>query len=344
MTLRKKNLMKKSSLKVTLAAVLSASMVFGLSACDTFVPSPETESSSEKAAPSISEAQEKKVEASILKAISTADSEQDPAKLAERVEGPELAVRTSQLTIVKATGKADDKMTIPEEIRQTVLPTNTGWPRSVYTITSTTDKMQSERLLVLNQASARSNYKLWGLVRLFSGVSLPKFPVPSIGTKMGTVKDTNLVATPEEALTMYADVLANGDSSKSASKFTTDEFRSDLAELTTAVQQGVEANQGSQSQTFTPDIKNAKVMRTADGGDLVVAQIDSVWERSAGEGRESQPASDAEKALYGQTTYTSKMRVTYVNVVALYVPAASSKGKIQAVGAERQPVKVEAVS
>lgn len=327
------------------AAVLGVAMLFSLSACDTMVPTPEQNSASKTSAPSISEAQEKKIESKILDVLGQADSTKDPSKLGERMEGPELAIRTSQLAVEKGTGKEDAKMEIPKQIRQTVLPVETGWPRFVFTITSTTQDQQSERLLVMNQSSARSNYKLWGLVRLFSGVSLPKFPIPSIGAKQGTIKDTNLAATPQEALTMYADVLQNGDASKSASKFANDQFRSDLKDLTDSVQQGVAANSGSQKQTFTPDVKNAKVMRTADGGDLVVAQIDSVWERSAGEGRQSQPASDAEKTLFGanNTNFTSTMRVTYMNVVAIYIPSASSKAKITAVGAERQPTKVEAI-
>ncbi|MCI1935136.1 MAG: hypothetical protein LKJ44_06815 [Bifidobacteriaceae bacterium] len=326
------------------ALALSAALVVGLSGCDTFVPQPETDStSSEQATPSVTEAQEKKIESNILSVIEAADKAEDTKKLSERVEGPALQVRTSQLKIVKETGTKDAKMTIPKDIRQTVLPVTTGWPRFIYTITSTTEDQQSERLLVLNQSSARSNYKLWGLVRLFSGVSLPKFPIPSIGAKTGTLKDTGLVATPEKALTMYADLLQKADKSEYADTFTSDQLRTELADLTDSVQKGVEANKGSQSQTFTANTDTAKVMRTADGGDLVVAQIDSVWDRSAGEGRESQPASDAEKALYGKDDYTSKMRVTYVNVVALYIPPASSTAKIEAVGAERQPVKVEAV-
>ncbi|MCI1984721.1 MAG: hypothetical protein LKJ47_08175 [Bifidobacteriaceae bacterium] len=334
--------MKTTVMTRAAAAVLGASMIFGLSACDTPVPTPDQKSSTQTS-PNITQAQEKKIESEILSTLTAADAAKSAKGLSSRVEGPELAIRTSQLQVVKSTGKADSKMEIPKNIRQTVLPIATGWPRSVYTITTTTADQQSERLLVLNQSSARSNYKLWGLVRLFSGISLPKFPIPSIGTKIGTVKDSGLAATPEKALTMYADVLQNGTKSASASKFTSDQFRTTLADLTASVEKGVTANKGSQTQTFTPDIDNAKIMRTADGGDLVVAQINSVWERSAGEGRESQPASDAEKVLYGKKTYTSKMKVTYVNVVALYIPSASSKAKIQAVGAERQPVKVEAV-
>lgn len=336
------NSLKKISVRLGSLAV-AGTLVVGLSGCEGFVPSPAQPDASQQHAPALTEAQEKKIESSILETITAADEAKDSAQLSSRVEGPALQVRSSQLTIAKATNSVDDKMTIPKEIRQTVLPVTTGWPRFVYTITATTEKQQSERLLVLNQESARSNYKLWGLVRLFSGVSLPKFAIPTIGSQIGNLDDSGLAATPEQAITMYADLLQNGSDSESADKFESDQFRTELDELTATVQEGVAANAGSQKQTFTANIDNAKVMQTADGGDLVVVQIDSVWERSAGEGRESQPASDAEKALYGKDEYTATMKVSYVNVIALYIPSAESGGKIQAVGAERQPVKVEAI-
>ena len=37
------------------------------------------------------------------------------------------------------------------------------------------------------------------------------------------------------------------------------------------------------------------------------------------------------------------MKVTYVNIVALYVPPEDSGEQITAVGAERKPIKVEAI-
>ena len=109
--------------------------------------------------------------------------------------------------------------TIPKDIAQVVIPTDDGWPRSVFTITTTTEDQQSKRLLVLNQESARQNYKLMAMARLFEGAQLPKFEVPTIGSRMGTDKDENLVATPADALTQYADVLQNGANSKFASGF-----------------------------------------------------------------------------------------------------------------------------
>nr|WP_223848223.1 hypothetical protein [Bifidobacterium tissieri] len=316
-------------------------MLPALAACSETVPK-VTATTSATDAPVLTEAQEENLRGKILDVLKKADDAKDANALSERVEGPELEVRSSQLTIAQATGNLDPHATIPDKISQTVIPTDSSWPRSVFTITTTTDDQQSQRLLVFNQDSARSNYKLWGLVRLFQGAQLPAFEVPKLGSKMGDADDSGLVSTPADAVAHYADVLQNGGNSKYAGDFNDDQLRNDLASLTATVQKGIEANAGTQSQTFTVQPDQIKIMRAARGGDLVVAQINSEWTRTAGEGRESLPASDAEKALFGGGTATSSMKVTYVNVVALFIPTSDSGEKIQAVGAERQPIKVEA--
>ena len=259
------------------------------------------------------------------------------------MEGPELEIRTSELHVAQVTGNLDRKTTIPTGLAQAVISTDSGWPRSVFSITSTTDDQQSKRLVVFRQDSARQNYKLWGVARLFSGVKMPSFEISKTGSEQGTEKDTGLVMTPKDAVAAYADVLQNGAASQYAQQFADDDLRTKLADLTEQVQKAMELNEGSQQQVFTPVDGAISVMRSADGGDLVVAQINSEWTRSAGAGRESQPASDAEKALFGNGQATSTMKTTYVNVIALYVPPANSGEKITSVGSERQPVKVEAL-
>ncbi|MEE1295524.1 MAG: hypothetical protein UHD09_01425 [Bifidobacterium sp.] len=335
--------MSRRPLTITLAALLSLGLCASLGACEGTVPKVSTDTSSAAAAPDLTEAQEKEIRAKLLAVIDECNDQKDPSKLSQAMVNPELAIRTSELQVAQKTGTLDPKTTIPNDITQTVIPTDSGWPRTVFSITTTTDDQQSKRLLVFNQGDARENYKLWGVARLFQGVSMPKFTVPSIGSQMGHEDDSGLAMTPKEAVERYADVLTNGDKSKYASDFADDYFRQDLAQLSATVQQGMERNKGSQSQTFTPVDGEIKIMRSAEGGDLVVAQINSVWTRTAGEGRESQTASDAEKALFGDTKATSTIKVTYINVIAMYVPPAKSSEKVTAVGAERQAVKVEAV-
>lgn len=323
------------------AVSLAAALIPGVAGCSQPVPHVSGASASEPV-PVLTEKQEQAIRTRILDTLVKADEARDPAGLDAYLESPALDVRTSQLTVSKATGAIDPHSVIPSDISQTVIPTDSGWPRSVFTITTTTDDQQTQRLMVLDQQTPRSNYKLWGLVRLFQGAQLPAFEIPTIGSSMGSADDSGLVCTPQEAVTRYADVLQNGSNSQYADQFADDQLRQDLATLTQNVQQGIEANAGTQEQTFTPT-DQIRVMRAADGGDLVVARIDSEWTRAAGEGRESLPASETEQALFGDGTATSTMKVTYVNVVALFVPQKDSGDKIQAVGAERQAVKVEAL-
>ncbi|MDF7663326.1 hypothetical protein PT282_01340 [Bifidobacterium sp. ESL0763] len=328
--------------KVAIAG-LAIVAAFGMTGCAGQVPHPSGSADSASQSPDMSEAQERKIRGEVLDTLAEADKAKSPDGLSARLSGPALEVRSSELQIAQATGNLDSKATIPRDIAQTVIPTQSGWPRSVFSITTTTKDQQSKRLMVMNQESARSNYKLWGIVRLFQGAKLPKFAIPSIGADMGSADDTGLVATPQDTVSEYANVLEKGKQSKYASQFDDDYFRQDLDKLSQTVAQGMERNKGTQTQTFAPVKGQIAVMRSSDGGDLVVAQIDSEWTRAAGEGRESQPASDAERALFGQGKATSTMKVTYVNVVAFYVPPAKSGQKIIAVGAERQPTKVEAV-
>lgn len=330
-----------------LAAFVSAGVMVSLGGCEGQVPkvqkSSSNSSSSSIGTPNLTTGQEAAIRKEIGQVLDKANESKDPAGLDDRVTGPQLQIRTSELEIAKVTGNLDPKTTIPSGLAQTVIPTNPGWPRSVFSITTTTQDQQSKRLLVLTQESARENYKLWGVTRLFQGAQLPKFPVPSIGSQMGSPDDKGLKTTPVEAVRHYADLLQNPDSSQYAKEFASDDFRTSMANLTQTVQKGIEANKGTQNQTFTPQTDQIRVMHSSEGGDLVVAQINSVWTRQAGEGRESSPASDAEKALFGNAKATSAMKVTYVNVIALYIPSSTSQEQIHAVGAEREPVKVEAI-
>ncbi|WP_300768408.1 hypothetical protein [uncultured Bifidobacterium sp.] len=326
----------------TFAAFLACASIIGLAGCDGQTPLVASTTSSSESSPDLTGAQEKAIRKRILKGIDSANSSRDSTGLDSFMSGPALAIRTSELAIAKATGELDPKTTIPSGGVQTVIPTNSGWPRSVFTITTTTKDQQSKRLLVLRQDSARGNYRLWAVARLFEGAQMPKFAIPSIGSSLGDVDDSGLVMTPETAVERYADVLQNGTGSDYATQFSDDYFRQDLTTLAKTVQKGMEQNKGTQSQTFTAVRDAITVMRSSDGGDLVVARIDSEWVRKAGEGRQSLPASDAEKALFGSGKATSTMKVSYVNVVALYVPPAGSGKQVVAVGAERQPVSVKA--
>ena len=340
------------------AALFSIAAVAALASCGT--PGPKKTDMSNTTVVTVS--QEERIRKRIIQRILELDDSKDTEALKQFASGPELTVRTSQLAVAKATDSIDQTADIPDGVQQIMIPTEANWPRSIFSITTTTENQQSGRLLVFSQDSARQNYKLWGLVRLFSGVQLPTFRQQTPATKSsaeindpnhtGTVDQGGLVMTPADAVRQYADILQNGSSSKYAKSFENDSLRTELAKLTATIDDGVKRNGGTQQQTFTYKDGAIRVLMTAQAsrlkgaklGALVIAQIDSSWTRTAGEDRTSLPISDAEKALFGDQEGKQTIVANYTNVVALYVPYADSgsNAKVECVGAERVPVSVEA--
>ena len=319
-----------------------------VAACSEPLPTVQTRmgqltSNTQNVETAVTEDQEKTIRSRILEVVNEATANHDASKLASRVTGPELDVRTSEIAVYTATGNASDITELPADASQVNLPITTTWPRSIFTFTTTTSDQQSQRLLVMTQDSPHSNYKLWGVCPLFQNASMPAFSVD--GSQLGEADDDGLVATPKDALAQYADVLQNRDSSQYAAQFEDDQLRDSVKSVADKIQATFNSSgvTFSQEEVFSPDDAQIEVMRTADGGDLVVGRINSVWTRRLDSNRQALPASDAERALFGGATATSTIQVTYVNTVALYVPPADSGQQIRAVGAQRQPIQVAAV-
>lgn len=336
------------SAKKTAAAFLSICLLGSVAACSEPLPTVQTRmgqltSNTQNVETAVTEDQEKTIRSRILEVVNEATANHDASKLASRVTGPELDVRTSEIAVYTATGNASDITELPADASQVNLPITTTWPRSIFTFTTTTSDQQSQRLLVMTQDSPHSNYKLWGVCPLFQNASMPAFSVD--GSQLGEADDDGLVATPKDALAQYADVLQNRDSSQYAAQFEDDQLRDSVKSVADKIQATFNSSgvTFSQEEVFSPDDAQIEVMRTADGGDLVVGRINSVWTRRLDSNRQALPASDAERALFGGATATSTIQVTYVNTVALYVPPADSSQQIRAVGAQRQPIQVAAV-
>ena len=168
--------------KLCVSALACMALVVPLTACEGQLPTPAADTST-KVAPDLTEAQEKKIRLKILKTIDEADQAKNPDGYAAVMGGPQLDIRISQTTINQRGGGMSKYATIPKDIAQTVIPMDDGWPRSVFTITTTTEDQQSKRLLVFDQESAQQNYKLMAMARLFEGAKLPKFEIPTIGSQ-----------------------------------------------------------------------------------------------------------------------------------------------------------------
>ncbi|MDR3116807.1 MAG: hypothetical protein LBT91_03125 [Bifidobacteriaceae bacterium] len=315
-----------------------------LSSCSGQIP--PIEQGTSQLEPDITIEQQQKIFSDILSTIQDCENRTDSIKLQSRLYGPAYKIRSAQLIEKNYLNKMPDSAQIPQMTDQIVISNNHGWPRTNAIITKPTPDMQSQRLLFITQAQARINYKLWGLVRIFSNITLPKFNSALDGSQTILPDDQTLQKTPNQVLSDYALFLEKSLDGKneqtSAGQFSVDPFVQQLTTITTAVQQGVKQNEGSQKQTFSPDANNIQSIRTSDGGALIMGQIDSYWQRSAGGNRLSKPASDEESAIFGNAQASQSISVHYINVVAIYVPVKNSTEQtIQVIGAERMPVEAK---
>lgn len=316
---------------LAVAGALAATLA--LAGCAEEVPAPNPDDA--VTAPVLSEDQDREVLTAVNQALTEAGAANDPNLLQQRLTGPALKVRTSQLQVAAARGNADLVTELPSEYQQLVVPTNETWPRTSFAITEQPENLQPPRLLALEQASAREPYKLWGWVQLAPGTTMPAFADPELGSEAVAPDDDSLLMTPQDAVAQYADVLTTGASSAFAASFAEDGFRKLLgdnaATQTQALQQERVEGTYTLQVTPTPD-QPVQAVRTADDGAMVMAGLDVTETMQAVEGARLTPPTQSGKALLGQTQPTNVLKNGYTDVVALYVPPKGSEEQVRLLG------------
>ena len=101
------------SAKKTAAAFLSICLLGSVAACSEPLPTVQTRmgqltSNTQNVETAVTEDQEKTIRSRILEVVNEATANHDASKLASRVTGPELDVRTSEIAVYTATGNASD--------------------------------------------------------------------------------------------------------------------------------------------------------------------------------------------------------------------------------------------
>ncbi|MDR0951024.1 MAG: hypothetical protein LBM13_05300, partial [Candidatus Ancillula sp.] len=235
-----------------------------LCSCEDNVPTVITATSSNSV--SLSTTQEEKIRATVLTTIAKAERENNYELLETRAGGPELLLRQSQMKIEQSSGSKDDNMDIPTTSRNVMISNSALWPRDTFVVTNTGGEKQTERLLVFNQESVRSNYKLWGLVRLFSGISMPAFEVADSGSAQISADDQTLADTPTNIFMQYADVLEKGDKSEYFKKFDGDELQTQINDSVGLASNSLVAVGGGQSQTYALKPGEIRGLQTYDSG------------------------------------------------------------------------------
>jgi hypothetical protein len=317
----------------SLAVLLSATALTG---CAGDPPKAQPEPSA--SGPALATEQSDSVLAEINTVLAAASEARDPAQLAGRLTGPALAVRTSQLQVAATRDNNDLVTDLPDSYQQIIIPTTESWPRTAYAITVVTDELQPPRLLALRQNSARDNYMLWAWVQLQPGVQMPAFADRTFGSDELAPDDASLRFTPQDAVNQYADLLANGSESAFVDNFEPaddDQFRTFMASWISAQQQALQGDRvnGTYTITVAPmDDTPVLAVRTADGGAMVMAALTTSEQMEAMEGATLTPQTKTAQALLQGQNPNNRLSAGYVDMIALFVPAAGSSAPVRLLG------------
>ncbi|MGF6833762.1 hypothetical protein QF015_001937 [Paenarthrobacter sp. TE4293] len=332
------------ALRVTaLAAALAAVLVGGtaVSAQATTTPEPTASSSSAAASedegtPVLLESQLQRILEQVASTVDAADAAKDAAKLAPRVDKMELQVRTQNYKIRTAVSAYEARMPVrATKLQSSVISTKREWPRTVFALTQG-DGNVVPQVLTLVQLSPRENYKLWGTAPLQPGTNFPSFPVPREGTESVPAGDnTGLAYSGNEALGILAEMLTTPDSpnrSKLADGQASPYIAGALAYQADTVKNGTSANF---KFTHTPVTNQTVVLRTADGGALVVGRLDFAFEGTPKAAGDKLLLEDDSAVFAGGKETTTGMVLNFAESVAVYIPPAGSADPMKLVAATR---------
>lgn len=312
-------------------AVLAAALAGGLLAGCAVDPLPVLQAEPVTGQPVLTQDQTFTVLDDVSAALAAATTSRNPELLTQRLTGPALTVRTSQLEVAATRDDNEQITVIPDTFQQIIVPTTETWPRTMFAITAS-EQLQLPRLLALVQDSAREPYRLWGWVQLQPGVIMPAFDDPRIGSE--EVPPDNgegtLVMSPAEAIRQYADLLVNQDGSAYANNFqplADDQLRFHLAGWRAAQETALQGERIEGTYAFAAEPAegvSVKAVRSYDGGAMVMGEIHTFERLEAMEGAVLAPQTmTAQALLYGQE-FTNILTASYVDIIALYIPPAGS--------------------
>ena len=323
-------------------AVVTAAVVAGTGAvANATTPAPSTEptasASDGAAAPSsrvLLDAQFRRILEQVSSAADAGDAAKDAGKLAERVAGTELEVRTQNYKIRSQVGAYESRMPVRStKLLTTVVTSKREWPRQVLAVTQG-DGNVVPQLLTLVQASPRENYKLVETTPLQPGTTFPS--IERGGTETLAANDkTGLLYSGEEALAGLADRLTSADSSFK-DKLVEGESSPYIADTLSYQAEVVKSGEnGNFSFTHKVVPESTVAFRTADGGALVLGRLNFAFDGTPKASGDKLTIGDDAAALAGGKETTTGMVLNFAESMAVYVPPAGSTDPIRLVAATR---------
>lgn len=284
--------------------------------------------------PVLLDAQFRRILEQVSSAADAGDAAKDAKKLAARVAGTELEVRTQNYKIRSRVASYDARMPVrATKLLTTVVTSKRTWPRSVLAVTQGEGNVVPQ-LLTLVQKSPRENYKLVTTSPLQPGTTFPA--IARNGTETLAPGDkSGLLYSGQEALSGLADRLTK-DNSTFKNKLVEGQSSPYIAD-TLSYQADVVKSGVNGEFAFTHKVvpDSTVVFRTSDGGALVLGRLTFNFDGTPkSEGDKLSIGNDAAVLAGGKET-TTGMVLNFAESVAVYVPPSGSKDPMKLVAGTR---------
>lgn len=287
--------------------------------------------------PAVTPRQAVQIVSSVDAALVRAVRSRDAGQLAPRAVGPAQEELRAGIAVQAALRQEPTVPPTPGTPR--LLLTLAGpWPRW-FAVAGASPGAATPLLEVVRSADPRAPYGLWARLRLLPGAALPEVASAAVGAPVLPPAAPGLVATPEQALTRYTDLLNRGDASAFVGQFTADAFRTELTDQLGADRKAFASDgvgQVTAAHVLAADAPLA--LRTLDGGALVIGRIDETYTATVTPGRGSVRLDPQLAALAGRATVSHQLVRRSVEVVAFHVPRAGSSDRITLVAASKADV------
>nr|WP_217509012.1 hypothetical protein [Pseudarthrobacter sp. C4D7] len=322
------------------AGVVAAVLAGSGTAAQAASPSPQPSGSASAPAkesaglPVLLDAQFRRILEQVSSATDAGDAAKDAAKLADRVAGPELEIRTQNYKIRSQVGSYEPRMPVRStKLLTTVVTTDRNWPRSVLAVTQGEGNVVPQ-ILTLVQQSPRENYKLMETTPLQPGTTFPS--ISRGGTETLAAADkSGLLYSGEEAMAGLADRLTTADS-PFKDKLVEGDSSPYIADTLSYQAEVVKAGENGNfafTHKVVPD--STVVFRTSDGGALVLGRINFGFEGTPKAAGDKLTIGDDAAALAGGKETTTGMVLNFAESMAVYVPPAGSTDPMKLVAATR---------
>ncbi|MCF2706608.1 hypothetical protein I6E29_04920 [Arcanobacterium haemolyticum] len=323
--------------KATLtAAALAGALILSGCSGQGEIPSPSPATETARAA--LSDEQFTAASTKIFDAIAASDAALDSASLEARAAGPFLAQRQAEYQLKGILADSFGMSRLSQAVSQSVVTSAAAYPHVALSIMDAPQGSNLQTIDVFAQDQARSLWKLWGVMSILPGATVPGLALGDAGaTSISPDNAEGLVASPASVLAGYV-TLNQSRSDAGGLTFADDSLRTKLASSGDANVKAVEGA-GTASMTFAAGENQPLAVATADGGALVVAQMNFSTQISITTAGASVKIGSTIGALSsgqagGEITVTGTMTANYTVTVAFHVPAAGTADQtIRVVGA-----------